>query len=515
MTILPISFDKTDTEDNLRFNGCLLYSRYAPCKRAEQIANAIQTQSETLYLLTSPLLGYGVTIIKRKCIETNSPLFILECNPILFSKTNESDCIFFDINQFKLSFSKIRERLKILFNENRRIRKVTILSLNEGYRLQKNEYDIIAFEIQKEIDLFWKNRSTIIYFKDLWIRNLFRNLSSDYFADISLKKESFPYIVCGAGESLEKSIDFLIKKRTFFRIVAADTALPVLLKSGIIPDFVVVLESQTANVSDFLFRTPPDNIIYITEITSAPAANRYFCKKKWIQTGFVETKLFHRLPVRISPFPQTGSVGIAALHVAMQLTKGDIYITGLDFCFSPGKTHSRGTDSHEMLLNRSNRFKSVESAYCPADQIKKNIFGRTVTVSESLLNYASLIRNEAKLMKNVYDCRLGGLPLGLPQKNLNEIPLPLAPLPPINISETILKKTNSFLKNEYTILKNAEKETVVNAVSEKTEKEINYLHYFFPDYKTSQITAPHYTSRLFFYIRKFERLLEKISRHRI
>ena len=514
--LFRIPLNKGEAEENLSFNGCLLYSRYAPRKRAEQIADAFSPHRETLYLLPSPLLGYGVSEIKRKCACEQVPLLILECHPFLFSKTDEPDCLFFDTGQFEHSFSEIRKQLKTLFSENRRLRKALIVPLNEGYRIRKKEYDTIIFEIQKEIDFYWKNRSTIIYFKDLWIRNLFRNLSRHSFTDISLKKESCSYVVCGAGESLEDSVDFLREKRNYLRIMAADTALPVLLKKGITPDYVVVLESQTANVSDFLHGTPPDNIIYITEITSAPAANRYFRKTKWIRTGFTDTQLFRRLPVPLSSFPQTGSVGIAALYTAMQLTDGEIYITGLDFSFFPGKTHSRGTDVHERLLNRLNRFESIESAYSPAKQTAQSLCGRRTVVSESLLNYASLIQNEAKQMKNVYDCRTVGLPLGLPKKNLNEIRLSESPLSPLNSNyRPDLSRVGAFIQNEYKILKKADSEITKGEISKETAEEIDYLHYFFPDYTTENISKDHYIGRLFFYIKKFERLSEKISRHPI
>ena len=51
--------------------------------------------------------------------------------------------------------------------------------------------------------------------------------------------------------------------------------------------------------------------------------------------------------------------------------------------------------------------------------------------------------------------------------------------------------------------------------SKETAEEIDYLHYFFPDYTTENISKDHYIGRLFFYIKKFERLSEKISRHPI
>lgn len=510
------STESVDAGDNLLYNGIYLYSRYAPRQRAEQIAVAFVPQPETFYLIPSPLFGYGIDLVRQKCRNAGALFLTAETDSFLFQNTTDKECLFFDMkNDILPVTTKIENILAVAFCENKRIRKVSVLPLNEGYRLNKEQYDRIALIIQKEIDLYWKNRSTVIFFKDLWIRNILRNLFETK-KTLSVSKESYPYAVCGAGESLEDDLDFLFEKRHFLRIVAADTALPVLLKKKIIPDYVVVLESQTANCSDFIYGVP-DETIFISDISSGPAANRSFLRKKWIRIPFAETEIFHRMPGSFPSFPQTGSVGIAALYTATQLTDGPVLITGLDFCYMPGKTHARGTDVHERLLLRQTRFCTTEAAFHAEPVTGRSVEGHPVSVSSALSNYAALISGEADRFSNLFDCRSDGLPIGLPRQKLNDIRLPETPLPPLPFQiETISDEyaLSIFYTGEKTLLDRAETETVTDSLSVKTLKEMDCLHYFFPDYRLTNTEAS-YRTRLFFYIRKFKRLLKKISRHPI
>lgn len=510
------STESVGAGDNLFYNGVYLYSRYAPRQRAEQIAAAFIPQPETFYLIPSPLYGYGLELIRQKCRETGTSFLIAETDLFLYKKTVDKECLYFDTeNDFPSVISKIGNILRADFSANKRIRKVSVLPLNEGYRLHKEEYDRIALTVQKEIDLHWKNRSTMIFFKDLWIRNIVRNLPETS-ETIAVSKESYPYAVCGAGASLEDALDFLAEKRRYLRIVAADTALPVLLKKEIIPDYVVVLESQTANCSDFIYGVP-DETIFINELSSAPAANRLFHRKKWIRIPFSETELFRRIPGSFPSFPQTGSVGVAALYAATRLTDGPVLVTGLDFCYIPGKTHARGTDTHERLLLRQTRFCTVEAAFRAETLTGQSVEGRAVAVSNALSNYASLVAGEAGRFSHLFDCRSDGLPIGLPRRKWIDIRLSKSPLPPLPFRiETVHDKQalSFFFTGEENLLNRAETETVTDSLSDKTLKEINCLHYFFPDYRLSN-PEESYRTRLFFYIRKLKRLLKKISRHPI
>lgn len=514
---VTLSPSLSDGGDNLIYEGRPLYSRYAPKARAEQLADTFSPEPQSICLLPSPLLGYGVGIIRRKCGRQSGCLFLcVEVDKNLFEHTAaECGCVFFDGNRFEKSLADLRDRIRALISAGR-YRKVSVPVLNNGYLIHKELYDRIAFDIQKEIDFFWKNRSVLLFFKDLPFRNIFRNLKIGL-NDSLLEREDAAYFVCGAGESLEHILPFLSERRTFFRIVAADTALPVLLKSGIVPDFTVVLESQSANTGDFIYGIPEETV-YITEISSSPSAVRRFPVKKPIQIPFSQSACAGRLPQHFAPFPQTGSVGVAALTAAFELTAGKIFIAGLDFCFRPGKSHARGTETHESLLRRQDRFSGLENGIATETAFAESVCGRRVGVSPALLNDASLIRAEAANWKRVYDCRADGLPLGLPRIRVEEIPLPTQPLKPLVIRPVPAggkTQTAAFFGSETALLAAAENELAdTGTLSDETARGIDYLHRFFPDYPPDSRNRS-YGVRVGFFVRKFRRLLRKINRRPI
>lgn len=502
--VSPSLFEK---EGNLFFNQKPLYSLYAPQKRASQLADFFKPQKETLYFLLSPLLGYGVDLIIKKCKEIDAPLILIEINEELYQKTKINNCIYFNFNEKESSQQILKKQLDTILI-SKKIRKVNTIALNEAYRLQKELYNEIVYFAQKEIDFFWKNRSTLIFFKDLLYRNIFRNLllKND---SCEISQENYPYFVCGAGESLENSIQFLKEHRTALRIIAADSALPLLLKFDIIPDFVIILESQIANLADFLYKIPQETI-FLVDRSSCFAINKHLKNKKWIQTPFFNSNLENRMDFKGSIFPQSGSVGVAALLAALMLTKGKIYITGLDFCFQQGKTHANGTESHEKLLRNLSRFKSIEENYRPSNKTVVTVSGFVRESTSTLISYATLIAQNPINKHRIFDIRNTGIPLGYQQINQEDIQFTPQKIPPLSILQINKSNLSNFFKIEMNELKNIEDNLINDKLTINQIKKVDYLHYFFPDYSLSLPLSNSYKMRMLFYIRKFNRLFEKL-----
>ena len=96
---------------------------------------------------------------------------------------------------------------------------------------------------------------------------------------------------------------------------------------------------------------------------------------------------------------------------------------GLDFSFSAGKTHARGTAQSKALLAQSNRLRpaqNIAAAFGPGSQkiIGKN--GAALWTSKNLLGYAALFRDYFKGAKNLYDIGQSGIDLGLEKKRLSD-----------------------------------------------------------------------------------------------
>src|SRR6056297_3188676 len=326
------------------FKNKELYSRSSPRTRAEERAAAFELESHTLYILASPLLWYGVSNLLKKlppsshiiAVEQEPQLAALSIShqPLELSRNEQLDIGFHpeggleaeapDGNNpasgsaetkapesgapgdiFK-SIPALVEKLGI-----ERFRRVRVLTLNGGYRLNSRRYTELVQLLEEEIQQFWHNKYTLMHMLPLWIKNILRNLALCTFPSdtpvtkpetkpetkrphlascprFGLPKTSLPVLVAGAGPSLDTHIDFIRSYRDTLYLLTVDTAYSVLLQHGIQPDMVVVQESQFYNLYDFIYQ-PRIEADILADISSYPQVLRlgageiYFYATEFVQ----------------------------------------------------------------------------------------------------------------------------------------------------------------------------------------------------------------------------------------
>jgi hypothetical protein len=206
--------------------------------------------------------------------------------------------------------------------------------------------------------------------------------------------------------------------------VAVDTALPALMAEGIIPDVVVALEAQTANLQDFL-PARDDSIALACDLSSHPSINRLFTGRLFFfSSRFAELRLFDRLArtgLLPAPFPALGSVGVAAVHAGLRIGRAEVYLTGLDFSFPASRTHARGAPHHLAMLIGGSRtrpvgqdsFGSVAARALVQAPDKR---GGRVATDRVLKSYRDTLQEEVKEHGDrVRDIGPLGLDLGVPR----------------------------------------------------------------------------------------------------
>jgi hypothetical protein len=257
----------------------------------------------------------------------------------------------------------------------------------------------------------------------LWVGNLLTNIAQlPGCLPVTALAFDKPVVVAGAGESLESQVSFLRKRRDDIQIAAVDTALPVLLASGIRPDLIVAAEAQFANLRDFA-GLKDWNVSVAADILSYPPVLRRFTGKRYVFTSrFADLRWFERSGVRdfLPPFiPPLGSVGVMALYLAAAglNPRMPIFLAGLDLSYVPGKSHARGAPSHTSYLEENSRlaFPFQFAAWCArpkAAALFKD--GRTGISDAVLLSYRSGLAGIASRRGAVYDLGGPGLDLGIP-----------------------------------------------------------------------------------------------------
>ncbi len=202
--------------------------------------------------------------------------------------------------------------------------------------------------------------------------------------------------------------------------MAVDTALPALLGSGITPDAVAVLDTQAWNMLDF-HGSYSSKIPVIADITSYPPCISHTGGPCYLYSSdFAELGFLHRLKasgLRDFTIPPLGSVGLASIEIISRISNGPVFLTGLDFAYSPGKSHARGSSFHHWQISSMNRLNPHPGweASIKRPRIKGSDASGLPRDSDAvLMGYASLLKDRYSSEKRFHVLEPGGLYLGIP-----------------------------------------------------------------------------------------------------
>lgn len=404
------------------YSARYLYSSTDPEKRAVLRSENTVVQSDTLYILTSPLLYYGIAELVSR-LPDNSHIICLEYSEDLY-ELSKSHIPYLLQNSSSITLSNNRNP-ELIFNIVYKLgiwnfRRVKHINITGGYSLYSKEYRNIINYMDDKIQEYWRNRMTLIHMGPLWIRNIFLNLFKFYNNAESLTLYKHPHLDCpvlvtGAGESLEYSIKFIKENRNYLKILAVDTSLSVLLENGIDPDYIIAVDAQIYNFYDFM-NAKNKNIPLFFDITGYPGIPPIIngTIHPFI-SNFANTRLLDRLKYyKLMPkqLPALGSVGITAIYLALEITRGNVFYTGLDFAYKIGKSHANGSPRNFAELVKTNRLNPMEQPeiYYKRPLIhNKDKFGNICITDLILKSYADLMLKNFKQNDRLFDIGETGL----------------------------------------------------------------------------------------------------------
>lgn len=436
------------------YKGHFLYSKYDPSKAILNIISNLSIPEYSIVLVFSPVLWLGLKELLAKLPESSSiavfeyekPLydFALENFPKELKDHFKNKIQIFNKSDIKNYFT---------FIQKQHFRKCLKIDFSAGSALYKDDYDDILSLTQKVIDQFWKNRLTLIKFGRLYSKNIFKNLTllSDAIPLTSLYQTvNKPILVLGAGESLDKTILKLKKNFSRFFIICVDAAASPLLDNGITPDAIIAVEGQQVIEKSYIGSPADSKCLLIMDLVSRNHIP-YITKGKYsfFISNYADMNFFellkgsNLLPPVIKPL---GSVGLVAMEIALKLRKDiniPVFFSGLDFSYSVGITHAKGTAAHKGLLFSNNKLKSVyniSSAFNTGTSLITSIDGTKMITSKALESYALLFNETFEDEQNIFDIRTSGINLTSAKVDFNQI---------LNSISDDLNKTNSKFNPDY------------------------------------------------------------------
>ncbi|GAB6090398.1 6-hydroxymethylpterin diphosphokinase MptE-like protein [Spirochaeta dissipatitropha] len=319
--------------------------------------NSVPVHANCLYILCSPLLGIGLKELQR-IIPESSTLILLELDTDLHHSLHTASCQYSDEYFGPDEIGRLEEFAIHSFSNG--IRRVHMINLNGGYRIRHRQYDLIHELLIKLLRAKYQNTATELAIGRLWIKNSISNFPYVY-ANQQIKrfyrnKLPVPAILLGAGPSAELLYPWIKQLSEYALIIAVDTILPAFSTLDFQPDIVVALESQFANVFDFI-KNRPEKTRYILDTSSFPGINRIIPEKNitWVHTAFKDLELLRRLYSDVTRISPAGSVGPAAMQLIEQMLSGPVLCAGIDFAYTYEKTHAKGSApdiSRQLNLQR-------------------------------------------------------------------------------------------------------------------------------------------------------------------
>lgn len=420
---------------SVSYKNRFLYSKYAPQKAIQKTIEDLQILPGTLFLCCSPLLFYGMKELLQKlsencfvaAVEGENVLYDFskenkENQKILEELKNDSRFIFIKQSEAQALVDSISGNNDFLLCQKKLLppetfRRVKRIDFSAGTQFNLDFYNELTSVLENAVTTYWANRLTLTKFGKKYSQNLFENLKSlpetipiqKYFKSVQK-----PVLIFGAGESTDRGITLIKEHWKDFFIVAADTAMIPLLKNQIIPDAVFLEEAQNVISKAFIHHERKNKKIhYFAGMTSIPSLKVFvdtsqlsYFTTKYTSADFLDNLIKESiLPPVNKPF---GSVGLTALYYALKFRMNDevpVYIYGLDFSYSAGITHAKGTIASTQRLadcNKLNPSANYASAFVNAYKVTGK-YGKTYFTTRALENYSIMMNHFFAGEKNVFD----------------------------------------------------------------------------------------------------------------
>lgn len=374
-----------------------IHGKMSPIYDAKNWADSLEIKDDSVIIVFGFGLGYHINeIIKR--ISENNKLILIEPNISIFKeaiKCTDYTEIFACQNLYLL-IGDIYEQKKSLWGVMTwyDFGKIITNKIPNYDKLFVNEY-INFLNLVKDLNIYLRyDRNTSLYFSKRWQENVFKNFSylfnSTYISDFFNLFIGKPVIIVSAGPSLSKNVKYLKYAKEHAVIICVGTALKVLLKEKIEPDFIVTLDGGIANYKHFQdinYNNIP--VIYIPIVNYHILDNHSGKKIITLANDNYINEIFDKYNIEVGKLSMGQSVANFAFSIAQAIGGDPIIFIGQDLAFTDNKSHSTGTLYEKIEIAENIDIGKENSKYLMVE----DIYGNEVLTDRGLYGFLTWFEN--------------------------------------------------------------------------------------------------------------------------
>ena len=336
--------DKKNNLKTIKYKEKYLHSPYDPLKEAsEELEKYPDCNKYEVIVIFGLGMGYMLDVLQEKICKSDIKIVSIEYEEnfqYLFNeKKYKKPVTFFFNKDCKKAFSFLYNYLdrtdlkRILFIESR-----PIMEINPEY------YQYIKKRIKVRLQQKVADVTTTAYFNRKWLFNSFVNLRNlKNFILINELKDTFlnkTALLVSSGPSAENDIDHIKNFKGY--IFCLPPSVNFLLKNNIIPDFIILGDSNFSNIYH-LKKALKSNIFLLTDLSI-----HYSLLSKW---SGMKVLFSYNIPgfeyiykqLKIDYIPQGGTIASSALAIMKYLGFSRVVLCGQDFAYNDFQLHILGS----------------------------------------------------------------------------------------------------------------------------------------------------------------------------
>ena len=402
-----IKVQKTPSGDNtVRFKNILIHSMYDPVKEGQAFAEKVTTGSQVC--LYGFGLGYHIDALLEK-IGPSGFLLAIELSPDLLLAAmilrNQSKALLDErfhivhgLNEEIVSTEIVKymgkmqstsaKNLEVFFHSP------SFKCIPSSFPRLTNSLEVLLMERRFPAVLGDMEKENYVLNKEIVEQNAGINF-------LRSKHKGKPGLLVSAGPSLDDILPYLKQIDKKFILACVDTALPILSREGIVPDYVFSLDPQEDSFQYFR-----DYLESSAKLIFTPSANtkvvHYYKGEKFVV--FKQTSpQFKEEESIINSKGSTqsgGSVSCLALDVLIQFGCNPIFLTGQDLSFPCNRIYSSFSNNNKQMMDKLDSVSMLKENHKAASRKEKtviveNIAGDKVATNQAMYSYLRAIEEIA------------------------------------------------------------------------------------------------------------------------
>lgn len=328
-----------------------LHSAKNPLREAESITSRLRPDTYNTLIILGAGLGYHLIPLAERASEY-ARILVFDIHPGIDTAIASIPSTQFLLHTPRIFFfpGKSGDEIEQLLHDH--------ISFDESIGIQVIEhpasvraYPAYYTEIRKTIEKVLSqkaaNRATVKAFGARYFRNILFNIAR--FESLHPVKTFFstmreyPAVVLTSGPSLDDFVETLAKIQDRVFILCVDSALPVLKRTNITPDFVVSIDPQPLIAEHFL-GSPARRWLPIYSISSHPVPLSFTGGLLSLTTHPLSQVIDELSPGAVGTInSHTGTVAGDAVFAAFRFGFRSCALIGFDFSFPDYAIYARGT----------------------------------------------------------------------------------------------------------------------------------------------------------------------------